>query len=412
MEKNTIFTICAKNYLAQALTLQKSVIQHNPNVDFFIVLADALTIETNNLDVCTLDESWCPDWMTMAFKYNVIEFSTSIKPFFISKLLKDGYQKVIYLDPDIYVVNSLNIVFDALDAKSIVLTPHYCDILEQYDGAVSENVFMNGGVFNLGFCAVRNDSIGKEIVGWWMNRLHTKCYAQSTEGLFTDQKWMDFIPAFFPEHCLVSHHFGLNNAIWNLHERSLLVENNNYYIIRKKTQEKYPLIFFHFSGFDPDNEVVINRRHPDHNTNTYPTFKPLIDKYRHLVYENGYEKYHTLQYEYNYFEDGSSITPLHRRLFRRYCEESGYVHENPFSKESPYYNLIKTKRKLLFSKKQIIQKSTYSLKEIRRGHNMEKFIIYPFLKFFYALFGYNRYMLMIKLAQKLSILESHIFLIK
>ena len=40
--KNVAFTICAKNYLAQAITLKKSFEQHNPESDFFIYLADEI----------------------------------------------------------------------------------------------------------------------------------------------------------------------------------------------------------------------------------------------------------------------------------------------------------------------------------------------------------------------------------
>ena len=40
MNKNCIFTICAKNYIGLALALEKSVKQYNDNVDFFIVVAD------------------------------------------------------------------------------------------------------------------------------------------------------------------------------------------------------------------------------------------------------------------------------------------------------------------------------------------------------------------------------------
>jgi len=36
MNKNVAFTICAKNYLAQAFALRESFYCHNPKSDFFI----------------------------------------------------------------------------------------------------------------------------------------------------------------------------------------------------------------------------------------------------------------------------------------------------------------------------------------------------------------------------------------
>ena len=39
-KKNCIFTICAKNYIGLAQALEKSILQYNNNIDFYIVVAD------------------------------------------------------------------------------------------------------------------------------------------------------------------------------------------------------------------------------------------------------------------------------------------------------------------------------------------------------------------------------------
>ena len=104
-----------KNYLAQALSLKESTLRYN-DVDFFIYLSDDKDQESLP-EVVTLDESWIPHWKEMAFKYDLVEFSTSIKPFCITHLFDQGYEKIVYLDPDIYVFNSLDCIFDALDKK-------------------------------------------------------------------------------------------------------------------------------------------------------------------------------------------------------------------------------------------------------------------------------------------------------
>ena len=111
MMENCVFTICAHNYMAQALTLQQSVLKYN-KVDFKIFLAD--TPEESPLFE-KLDESWIPNWRNMAFQYNITEFNTSIKPFCFNKLFEEGYKKVVYLDPDMFVVDSVNLIWDILD---------------------------------------------------------------------------------------------------------------------------------------------------------------------------------------------------------------------------------------------------------------------------------------------------------
>ncbi|MFT3737375.1 MAG: hypothetical protein QM786_01320 [Breznakibacter sp.] len=319
---NAIFTICAKNYLAQALTLKGSVQKHNPDTDFFIFLADENTNQFGDLNVIELNESWIPNWKSMAFKYNVIEFSTSIKPFCFDKLFKNGYEKVIYLDPDVYVTDNLYFIFENLDKYAIVITPHYNHIEAVYTGSVPEEELLFVGIYNLGFGAIKNNDIGNQVVAWWKNRLENKCYADKEDAYHVDQRWIDFIPGFFPNDVLITHHAGINIAIWNLHERVLSMGNGRYIISDMRNGKDYPLLFFHFSGFDPYNTKVVNRRHPRFNIDVFPTLEPLIKEYAELVYRNNYDMFSKLKYAFNSFHNGYVIMPFHRRLYRKHIEHN------------------------------------------------------------------------------------------
>ena len=410
MKINSVFTICAKNYLAQALTLKESAIKHNPEIDFYIYLAD----DADNLNIegmVKLDKSWISDWVNMAYKYNVIEFNTSIKPFCFNHLFNKGYQKVVYLDPDIYVTDSLDMVFDSLNDKSVMLTPHFCDISKHFDGAVSEYTFNKVGICNLGFCAIKKDSIGKEIIEWWMNRLQFDCYSDPDKGLCVDQKWMDYIPSFFPEEALISHHHGLNVAIWNLHERELLQgEDGRYIIKRKKNGQEFPLIFFHFSGFDPFDNITINRRHPQFNVATYPSFKPIIDEYRAQIYANDYDKYASMSYGFNQYSDGSVITPLHRRLFRC-CLEKNKVGYSPFDIVSPFYGILRKKKLLLKFSAMQNGFTSYIASDKQKGKNWEHRYIQPLLKVMLRILGVEKFAMMIRCFELIGKKEYYYYLI-
>lgn len=409
---NCAFTICAKNYLAQALTLKESFLKHNPNLKFYIFLADKIDGVEDVDGVVALDKGWIPDWVNMAFKYDVIEFNTSIKPFCFGKLFEEGYGKVIYLDPDIYVTRPLDYIYDCLNDKSVVLTPHYCDIEEHFDGAVSEETFNSVGIYNLGFCALKNDKVGQEIVIWWQNRLQSKCYSQRSEGLFVDQKWMDYIPAFFPESTCVSSHHGMNVAIWNLHERELFIdEKQGYMIRRKKTGDVFPLLFFHFSGFDPFDNTVINRRHPQFNIKTYPSFKPIIEEYREKVYANGYDRFSKMTYGFNHYSDGGVITPLQRRMFRVYLNEHEVAY-NPFEINNPFYDVLKASSLLLKASTKQNGFASYTKDEKSKGKKMENKIVKPMLKLALRVLGPERYAMLIRLFTLASDKEYHYFLLK
>lgn len=409
---NCAFTICAKNYLAQALTLRESFLKHNPSLNFFIFLADKIDGMEDVDGVVALDKSWIPDWVNMAFKYDVIEFNTSIKPFCFGKLFKEGYEKVIYLDPDIYVTRPLDYIYECLNNKSVVLTPHYCDIEEHFDGAVSEETFNKVGIYNLGFCALKNDKVGQEIAKWWQNRLQYKCYSQSSEGLFVDQKWMDYIPGFFPDATCVSSHHGMNVAIWNLHERELFIDDRQGYMIRrKKTEDEFPLLFFHFSGFDPFETSVINRRHPQFNVMTYPSFKPIIEEYRERVYANGYDRFSKMKYGFNHYSDGGVITPLQRRMFRVYLNEHK-VEFNPFEINTPFYKILKNSRLLLKASTKQNGFASYTKEEKNKGKKLENKVVKPMLKLALRILGAERYAMLIRLFTLAGDKEYHSFLMK
>lgn len=409
---NCAFTICAKNYLAQALTLRESFLKYNPELTFHIFLADKIDgIEDVN-GIIALDRTWIPDWVNMAYKYDVIEFNTSIKPFCFGKLFKEGYEKVIYLDPDIYVTSSLDYIYASLDEHSVVLTPHYCDIVERFDGAVSEETFNKVGIYNLGFCALKNDNVGQEIVAWWQNRLQAKCYSQRSEGLFVDQKWMDYIPAFFPKESFVASHHGMNVAIWNLHERELFIDGNNKYMIRrKKTGEIFPLLFFHFSGFDPFDNTTINRRHPHFNVTTYPSFKPIIEEYRDRIYANGYDRFNNMSYGFNHYVNGRVITPLHRRMYRIYLDKNKVIF-NPFEVNTPFFKVLKKSHLLLKVSTNQNGFSSYTKDEKSKGKRLEEKIVKPMLKLALKILGAEKYAMLIRFFSLAGDKEYHYFLIK
>ena len=343
MKDKCVFTVCAKNYLAQALTLRESFLRNNNNIDFFIFIADTFEHVPEDSFIIKLDDSWLPGWNTMAFKYNVIEFSTSIKPFCINFLFRT-YSNVLYLDPDIYVVNNLAYIFNKLEEKDIFITPHYLTIEENYTGAVSEEEILFVGIYNLGFLGIRNSPIGNKVVSWWMNRLRDKCYADKFDGLHVDQKWFDFIPAYFPKNVEISHHVGINTAIWNLHERTLSEISNKYFVINNQTGEKMELLFFHFSGFNPRNPTIINRRHPDYNIEAFPSFRKIFEEYAKAVFTNNYLNYTKMPYGFNWFSNNEKIIPFQRRLFR--VVETDMNVRDPFESTGKFYHLLKKNRLL------------------------------------------------------------------
>ena len=221
-----LFTSIARNYLPNATVLAGSVRRHDPAVRFVIVLCDELD-ETVELPPC-VDEILpaCAllgeDFAGWAFQHDLVELCTAAKGFALEHFFaRPGCERVIYLDPDIYLTGDLLAVYAALDDNSIVVTPHLLSPEIDAD-AIEQNEFdaLRHGAFNLGFLAVRNDEAGRRFAQWWSRRLRSYCVDRRSDGLFVDQKWMDLAPSFFPELGILRHP-GHNVAPWNLSRRKV-----------------------------------------------------------------------------------------------------------------------------------------------------------------------------------------------
>ena len=111
-ESLTVFTVCNVNFLSKALVLADSVFKNN-GIKLNIYIFDRKREISFDKNVCTI--SWVvdldvPQLKELAFKYDVTEFTTSLKPW-ITLMLLNQYEKVVFLDPDIKVYNSLSCIF-------------------------------------------------------------------------------------------------------------------------------------------------------------------------------------------------------------------------------------------------------------------------------------------------------------
>jgi hypothetical protein len=420
--KKSVFTICAKNYIGLAQVLERSIIRYNDDIDFFIFVADDFLPSEKKgilLPANLLIAKYCLNiseekWHEMSFKYDLTEFCTSIKPFCFKHLFETkGYEQSVYLDPDILVFNSMEYIFQELNRFSIILTPHVVKIEEKYSGDLKENGFLSTGVFNLGFLALKRDENSLKMLNWWANRLEDFCYRDVIDNYFTDQKWIDFLPCFFSsEVLLISHHLGLNLAPWNFYERTLVKVSDQYFVharTDKLDNQNYPLIFAHFSGFD--YSMLIGGKIQQGNIQhllIHEDLSPIFVSYSSEIFNSKFKEFNALGYLYNFFNNGTSISIVHRRLYRRLLHD-GKIKSNPFETGAPdsfYYLMVQ--RKILSKKTSAIDKMTkYNMDGVE---NKLKWINNLSI-FLFKIFGGQRYFLLIKLLRSYSKMENQVHLI-
>ncbi|WP_181365162.1 hypothetical protein [Arthrobacter sp. HMWF013] len=189
--------------------------------------------------------------LNLAMIYDVVEFSTSIKPLFFLKLLEE-FNRVAYLDPDTYLVTPLVELDEVIDQHGTIFTPHFLRPIAPGSEVVSEVHSLTVGVHNLGFGAF--DRTSRPFLNWWWSHLRRECLIYPLLSIFVDQKWTDIGAVLFDAHSW--RHAGYNVGPWNLHEREVVRADGQLQI----ASTHHPLRLVHFSGFDPLDPDAISVR--------------------------------------------------------------------------------------------------------------------------------------------------------
>ena len=310
-----VFTIVSRNYLHFARTLMDGVAEHMPDADRVVCLCDkpveGRTVQGDFM-LLPVEDLAIEDFGDMLFQYSVLELNTAVKPHVFSALFERwGYEKVIYFDPDIRVYRRLDGMASLLDEHNILLTPHITGELD--DGQhPDERAFLQCGAYNLGFLGLRGGDTTRRMLAWWQRRLRAQCVVDLGRGLFVDQKWIDLVPGMF-DGVHVSSDPGWNAAYWNLPHRGFHRDGDDI------TVNGHPLVFFHFSGIDPDGADF--SRHQNRYTMACvdPVVRALADSYCRALRENGAEEWSQVPYGFGCFDSGLPIPGFARRIYRELC---------------------------------------------------------------------------------------------
>lgn len=289
------FTICSNNFLGRAITLFESVEMYHPEASFWIVLVDGplpseITINPA-INLVNAEALSVPTYFQMTQKYNITEMNTAVKPFAFEYLFDLSFDSAIYLDPDTYLYSRLQEVEECFNSNvDLILTPH---IIHPDNRGISYNQkYLQFGIYNLGFIALRNTPETQNALRWWQDALLTHCLIDIPNGLFVDQKWADLLPAFI-ERSRILRHDGYNVAYWNLHERTIERFDSIYYV------NGSPLRFIHFSGLDISKNTV-SRHSSELSSTKYSVFMELKLKYVTAITANNNEEFSRIEYAYSW----------------------------------------------------------------------------------------------------------------
>lgn len=329
MKNIHVFTVAAGNYLPKARVLLASLRRQHPDWRLHFVVSDARPSEAALAglgadEIHTLQDLDIPNLRRWAFCHSLIELATAVKPFALKNLLaRADCEAAIYLDPDIALFAPMTEVTAALAHSDIVLTPHMTTPESTAAGIVANEIStMQHGIYNLGFIGVAARDEGRRFAQWWAARTYRYCREDIPDGIYTDQRWVDFAPAFF-DGVKVLRSPALNAAPWNLPTRVLAGDPSQGFTVDGK-----PLCFFHFSqlGVMPDART----------TGGQAAGASLIDWYRRESQPTNAENEALRPYAYDHFDDGTPVL-MEQRLVYRVRTDVQRVYPDPFKSGAESY---------------------------------------------------------------------------
>ncbi|GAA4504309.1 hypothetical protein [Gluconacetobacter tumulicola] len=314
MTKVRCFTSASFSYLDRVRVLGETLHRHHPDWEFTFCLSDiepegfVFNLDEEPIDALVrIGELGIPNLDSWMFEHDIVELCTAVKGKMLCRLLEQGAEKIVYIDPDIAIFADLTDIERALDTHNVILTPHQLRP-DTSEIAIRDNEIgsLKFGIYNLGFVAVSGRPEGRRFAEWWRDRLLSFCFDDVPNGLFTDQKWCDHVPAFFDD-VLILRDPGYNVASWNLSQRPIAIDSNG--VIRAADSV---LRFFHFTKVTWAGEVMLER----YCGNRIEVFE-LMYWYRDQLAQRAPKGLPERWWAFARYESGNPIPPQHRLAYRQ-----------------------------------------------------------------------------------------------
>lgn len=310
-----VASLCSFNHLHRARVLADSLRRHHDDLDFILLLIDAADpVDPALLPGATLlpiaDVFAADEVARLSARYEPLELCGAAKSRLLLHLFDQSYERLIYLDSDMLVLGRLDTILAELDAAQVLITPHLLDPIPLDGKHQTELSILRSGAYNSGFVAARTGPGAEAMLGWWASRTAADGYFDMPRGMFADQRWFDLVPGLFAGVKLLRHQ-GCNVAYWNLHSRVLNRRDDG-----TLTAGGDDLLFFHFSGFDPEAPRIVSRHQNRIHAEPGSLLAELVHGYAVALREADADGVSRTLYRFGFFSNGVPFTRFCRRMLR------------------------------------------------------------------------------------------------
>jgi hypothetical protein len=320
-------TIASKAFLSLARVTARSFRKHNPDIPFYLVLTDHCDdfFDPGNepFTVLPAEEIGIQQLEKLAFKYEQQAFSYAVTPFAIRHLLDREYSGVLFLKQETLVLDSLSPLFDRLQDYSLMLTPHFLEPPRRATPFQHELDVLRAGVYNGGVVFASRTADSRRFLSWWADHTARSCQVLVEDGFHYEQRWLDFAPGLV-DRCALIRDPGVNAGHWNLTERNIRISGT------RITAAGEPCRIFRFSGYDPDYPNRVTKYTPERTINSCGDAADAFSMYHRMLMAEGFMDTRHWPYAYDQFDNGTSVTAEHRKIYRELGEQADRF-GNPFT---------------------------------------------------------------------------------
>ena len=317
-----VATIAAKNYLARVRVLAESLAAHHPELPLFFMLTDEIEgcfdaaeepfALTRFADFAACDASL----RSLAFAYDRKTLAAASKPLLLGSLLDQGFSRVLFVDPDMLLLDRIDGVLRQLEDLSVLLCPHRLRP-PTGDGHVAADLgLLRSGTYNAGLLGVRESEPARRFLDWWWDRLRRHCRKSPQDGFHFDQRWLDLVPGLFPDVGLVKDP-EINVGWWNLDERLLSDVDG------EGGRAFSGCRLFHASGYEPDRPEGVSIHASWLDMEQIRSHAALFAHYHELLEAAGQSEVSEWPYAFGDFDSGVPIPDIVRDIYLDLGETAG-----------------------------------------------------------------------------------------
>lgn len=251
LDRAIVCTVAARDRLAWADQLGRSLRVHAPDTPFVVLVADhARDLPEITADVVlSIDDVLGVEARVWAFLHDERELAYALGPALLRYLARQGSAMTVFLKEESRVVGRLDRLLERASTRAVTLIPHFIDWPEGEHAALRARGVRLAGTYNGGVVAVRGCEEGMAFLDWWVSRVEAACSFAPVLGEHFEQRWLDLALTLF-EGVGIERDPGANVGHWNLPERPLMVRDG------LVTIGGGPVTIVRFSGFKGTSAVT------------------------------------------------------------------------------------------------------------------------------------------------------------